>query len=78
MSQLPNAQQCKANAINALARIVDLDPEITGEPRDGVMEQQLIGIAQVWATLATVPDDIIEVRQAPPNYLRPLRDNPQA
>jgi hypothetical protein len=55
VSELPNAQQCKANAISALACIAGLDPEITGEPRDETATTILIGIAQVWATLATIP-----------------------
>lgn len=54
---LPDAQGCKANAISALARVAELDPEITGEERDVVMTAMLVGIAQVWATLATVPDE---------------------
>lgn len=52
----PDRAQCKANAINALARVADLDPVITGEPRNIETVAILVGIAQVWATLAIVPD----------------------
>jgi hypothetical protein len=57
VSDLPNAERCKVNAIGALARVADLDPEITGEPRDEAATTMLIAIAQVWATLATIPKE---------------------
>lgn len=48
---VPDSQECKLRAIDALSKI-----ESSQEGNDLTAAALLIGIAQVWATLATVPD----------------------
>lgn len=50
---LPDAQQCKRTAIETLAKMAALDPHDDATPDAAAL---LISCAQVWATLATVPD----------------------
>lgn len=48
MSELPNAQQCKKQAVELVNRAWTVTPPYRNE---------LLAEAQVWATLATVPDE---------------------
>jgi hypothetical protein len=51
-SAIPDAQQCKRNAIEAMSRLEDLTDQRVSQ---GAL---LLQAAQVWATLATVPEPV--------------------
>lgn len=53
-----NAQECKKQAIELVNRAWTVNPPLRGE---------LLAEAQVWATLAAVPDEIVVTQEAPPD-----------
>lgn len=53
-TEMPDAQECKARAIRAMERL-------QGVGRDVNALSLLLQTAQVWATLATVPEPLEEV-----------------
>jgi hypothetical protein len=53
-------EECKNQAIELVGRAWTVNPPLRGG---------LLAEAQVWATLATVPDEIIEVRQLSPDIV---------
>jgi len=57
-SPMPDAQGCKERAIGTLRQFEKIDRDAEG----AVYALQLLGqVAQVWATLATVPEPLEEV-----------------
>lgn len=61
---MPDSQECKLRAIDALSEV-----ESMREGADLSAAAMLIGLAQVWATLATVPDVLTEeMRREPPAH----------